>query len=243
MFYTGAYRYNYFDMSKRGSRQDIKPESKWVIDIANLIKAKESFEKTTSPETLQKKLLREDMFENVACIKEYGLMELYSLYKSQVPGIKYTPKFSGEEDADNASERDILLSERRRIERALSRLKSLYLYSEEDMAEKDYIIEKKQLDEQLEKVNARLDELSEGLTSQFSISDDELMSKASYFIMSQKLSDKRFVNYRRLLEETDPRILKDFINSVSSNFCIENGKIRSITFKNGIIHEFVYKDD
>lgn len=100
------------------------------------------------------------------------------------------------------------------------------------MVEKDYIIEKK-----------RLDELSEGLTSQFSISDDELMAKASYFIMSQKLSDKRFVNYRRLLEETDPRILKDFINSVSSNFCIENGKIRSITFKNGIIHEFVYKDD
>lgn len=340
MFYTGAYRYNYFDMSKRGSRQDVKPESEWVIVkehhpaivpkerwrnvvltlernqrgwgtsgktynrknihvfaglltcgccganmsatsngrelkggyrpsiyacmshrknngclnkyitdttlgsfvlnyIANLIKAKESFEKTTSPETLQKKLLREDMFENVACIKEYGLMELYSLYKSQVSGIKYTPKLSAEEDADNASERDILLSERRRIERALSRLKSLYLYSEEDMAEKDYIIEKKQL----EKVNARLDELSEGLTSQFSISDDELMSKASYFIMSQKLSDKRFVNYRRLLEETDPRILKDFINSVSSNFCIENGKIRSITFKNGIIHEFVYKDD
>ena len=31
MFYTGAYRYNYFDMSKRGSRQDIKPESEWVI--------------------------------------------------------------------------------------------------------------------------------------------------------------------------------------------------------------------
>lgn len=243
MFYTGAYRYNYFDMSKRGSRQDIKPESEWVIDIANLIKAKESFEKTTSPETLQKKLLRGVMFENVACIKEHGLMDLYSLYKSQVSGIKYTPKLTDEDDADNGSERDILLSERRRIERALSRLKSLYLYSEEDMAEKDYIIEKKQLDEQLEKVNARLDELSEGLTSQFSISDDELMSKASYFIMSQKLSDKRFVNYRRLLEETDPRILKDFINSVSSNFCIENGKIRSITFKNGIIHEFVYKDD
>ena len=344
MFYTGAYRYNYFDMSKRGSRQDIKPESEWVIVeehhpaivpkerwrnvvltlernqrgwnasgktysrknihvfaglltcgccganmsatsncrelkggyrpsiyacmshrknsgcpnkyitdttlgpfvlnyIANLIKAKESFGKTTSPETLQKKLLRGEMFGNVACIKEHGLMELYSLYKSQVSGIKYTPKPTGEEDADNSSERDILLSERRRIERALSRLKSLYLYSEEDMAEKDYIIEKKQLDEQLEKVNARLDELSEGLTSQFSISDDELMAKASYFIMSQKLSDKRFVNYRRLLEETDPRILKDFINSVSSNFCIENGKIRSITFKNGIIHEFVYKDD
>lgn len=344
MFYTGSYRYNYYDMSKRGSRQDVKPESEWVIVsehhpalvskerwrnvlftlehnqrgwsssnksynrknthvfaglltcgccganmsatsnsrtlkggyrpsiyacvshrkgdgcpnkyvsdaalgpfvlnyIANLIRAKESFGKTTSLETLQKKLLRGEVFENVAYIKQQGLKELHSLYKSRVSGIKYTPSLKREEDADNSSEHDILLSERRRIERALSRLKSLYLYSEEDMAEKDYIIEKKQLNEQLEKVNARLDEISKGLTSQFPISDEELIAKASYFIMSQKLSDKRYVNYRRLLEETDPRILKDFINSVSSNFCIENGKIRSISFKNGIIHEFAYKDD
>jgi len=344
IFYTGAYRYNYFDMSKRGSRQDIKPESEWVIIpehhpaiiteerwrnvllileqnrrgwkasgktyhrknvhvfaglltcqlcgatmsatsssrelkggyrpsiyacmshrkgtgctnkyisdtvlgpfvlnyIANLIKAKASFGKTTSPETLHKKILRGDMFSEVTGIKEHGLMELYSLYRSQISGIKYIPASIDTEETDSASERDILLSERRRIERALSRLKTLYLYAEADMAEKDYIIEKKQLDEQLDKVNSRLEEISKGLTAQFSISDDELLAKASYFIMSQKLSDKRFVNYRRLLEETDPRILKDFINTVTCNFCIENGKIRSITFKNGIIHEFMYKDD
>lgn len=344
MFYTGAYRYNYFDMSKRGSRQDIKPESEWVIVkdhhpaiieeerwrrmcqmlehnqrgwlngnktysrknthvfaglltcgccgatmsatsncrelkggyrpsiyacmshrkgngctnkfisdttigpfvlnyIANLIKAKESFGKSTTPETLQKKLLRGEMFSNVACIKEHGLLELHKLYKSNLSGIKYTPQVAAVEGVEGASERDTLLSERRRLERALSRLKSLYLYSEEDMSEKDYIIEKKQLEDQLAKTNQRLDELSKGMSEQFTLSDDELLAKASYFILSSKLKDKRFVDYRRLLEEIDPRILKDFINSVSTNFCIENGKIRSITFKNGIIHEFVYTDD
>lgn len=344
-FYTGTYRYNYYDMSKRGSRQDIKPEDEWVLVvdhhpaivdverwqrvtaylehnrrgwqsagktytrknvhafaglltcgvcggvmsatsncrthkdgyrpsnyacmshrknscctnkyitdtkigpfalnyIANLIKARESFGKTTSPETLQKKLLRGDMFKDVVCIKEHGLLDLHSLYKSQVSGVKYQPPRMAAEDGKNpASERDILLTERRRLERALSRLKSLYLYSEEDMSEREYVIEKNNLSESLSKVNARLEELEKGLTSQFSISDEELIAKASYFIMSQKLSDKRYVDYKRLLKETDPKILKDFINSVSSNFCIKNGRIESITFKNGIIHEFVYKDE
>lgn len=344
-FYTGTYRYNYYDMSKRGSRQDIKPEDEWVLVvdhhpaivdverwqrvtaylehnrrgwqsagktytrknvhafaglltcgvcggvmsatsncrthkdgyrpsnyacmshrknsgctnkyitdtkigpfalnyIANLIKARESFGKTTSPETLQKKLLRGDMFKDVVCIKEHGLLDLHSLYKSQVSGVKYQPPRMAAEDGENpASERDILLTERRRLERALSRLKSLYLYSEEDMSEREYVIEKNNLSESLSKVNARLEELEKGLTSQFSISDEELIAKASYFIVSQKLSDKRYVDYKRLLKETDPKILKDFINSVSSNFCIKNGRIESITFKNGIIHEFVYKDE
>lgn len=344
-FYTGAYRYNYYDMSKRNSRQDIKPEGEWVVVenhhpaivepirwkgviellernrrgwqsagktyvrknihvfaglltcgicggtmsatsngrplkggyrpsnyacmshrknngctnkyitdtkigpfvlnyIANLIRAKESFGKTTSPETLMKKLLRGDVFKDVVRIKEPGLMELYNLYRSQVSGVKYeskTAERSGSSDA--ASERDVLLTERRRLERALSRLKSLYLYSEEDMSERDYVIEKNRLSESLGKVNDRLDKFNDGLSSQFSISDEELLAKASYFIMSQKLLDKRFVDYKRLLKETDPRILKEFINSVSSNFCIKNGRIQSVTFKNGIIHEFVYADE
>lgn len=86
------------------------------------------------------------------------------------------------------------------------------------------------------------EKLEKGFTSQFSISDEELIAKASYFILSQKLIDKKDVNYKCLLKKTDSKILKDFINSVSSNFCIKNGRIESITFNNGIIHEFVYKD-
>ena len=92
----------------------------------------------------------------------------------------------------------------------------------------------------MEKVDARLNEISKALTSRFDMSDDELLKTASYFFINQELADKRFVDYRRLLKASDPRVVKNFITSVTSNFCIENGKIRSITFRNGIIHEFVY---
>lgn len=341
-FYTGSYRYNYFDMSKRGSRQDVKPESEWVIIkdhhpalveedrwravcaaleqnqrgcnastysrknvhvfaglltcgccgsnmsatsssrelkggyrpsiyacmshrkksgcpnkfisdttlgpfvlnyISNMIKARESFGKTTSPETLQKKLLRGDLFANVASIKAPGLLELHALYKSGVTGVKYTPQSFAQQGGPETTEEGSLASEQRRVDRALARLKALYLYSDESMSEKDFLIERGQLESQLAEVNAKLDALHKNTSHQFDMSDDELLEKASYFILTSKLRDKRFVNYRKLLEELDPRILKDFVNSVSSNFCIENGKIRSITFKNGITHEFVYLDD
>ena len=235
-FYTGVYRYNYHDFSKRGSLQDIKPEDEWVlvqdhhpaiIDesrqktvlqildrnnrgwmsagmtytrknvhifaglltcgccgntmsatsnsrrkngyrpsnyacmshrkntgcpnkfvtdtkigpfilnyIANMMKAKESFGKTTSIETLQKKLLRGDAFSDVAYIKEPGLLDIYNLYKAGVSGTKYKIPSAAQPSADSASERDILLTERRRIDRAMARLKSLYLYSESDMSER-----------------------------------------------------------------------------------------------------------
>jgi hypothetical protein len=46
-----------------------------------------------------------------------------------------------------------------------------------------------------------------------------------------------------LLKEIDPRILKDFIKTVSNNYCIKNGRVMSITFKNGIKHEFIYKEN
>ncbi|MCC8047552.1 MAG: hypothetical protein LIO52_00460, partial [Oscillospiraceae bacterium] len=105
------------------------------------------------------------------------------------------------------------------------------------------IIEKNKLDEQLEKVNARLKEIQRDSSALISIDDDELMQRASRFVLSQKLQDKRYVDYEKLIGQIDPRVLKDFINSVSTNFCIKNGRVTSITFKNGITHEFIYKDE
>lgn len=210
--------------------------------IANMIKAKNSFGKSTTIETLQKKLLRGEYFKDVLCIKEHGLTELYNLYKSQINGLEYlTPTSSAMTNQEQ--ERDVLLAEKRRAERAMARLQSLYLYSDEDMSEKDFISEKSKLDESLKKVNSRLDELNRDFSSEFSISDEELLNKASYFIISQKLADKRFVDYEKLIMLIEPVVLKNFINSVITNFCIKDGKITQITFKNGIIHEFIYKPE
>ncbi len=211
--------------------------------IANMMRARESFGKTTSEQTLEKKLLRGEMFSKVEHIKEDGLHQLYLLYRSGVTGEQFNPQYVDAEPNEIARERNSLLSEHRSVERAMERLKNLYLYSEENMSEKDYVIEKAQLVERLEKIDARLDEIQAGFSGQFDLTDNELLEKASYFVLSQRLLDKRFIDYRRLLEESEPQVLKEFINTVISNFCILDGKIISITFKNGIIIEFDYKSE
>ena len=73
------------------------------------------------------------------------------------------------------------------------------------------------------------------------ISDEAFMQKASQFILTQQLLDKRYVNYERFIRKIDPKIVKDFLNETVSNFCIKDGLTTSILLKNGIELRFSYK--
>lgn len=209
--------------------------------IANLIRASNSFGKSTSIETLEKKLLRGDMFSQVDHIERPGLKELYNHLRSGFDPLDFeTRTVDAAESGAAIQERDLLLSEKRRLERALNRLKSLFLYGEEAMAEKDYLVERKQLMDSLEEKDARIEELEAEVASSITMSDEEFMAKASYFILSQQLQDKRFVDYEKFIRKIDPQIVKDFLNSVVTNFCIKNGLTASILFKNGVELRFSY---
>lgn len=208
--------------------------------IANMIRASNSFGKATSIETLEKKLLRGAVFSDVDHIGRPGLEELYNLLRAGIGVAEYRQPTKPDEAV--VQERDLLLSERRRLERALNRLKSLYLYSEDTMSEADYIIERNNLSTALDDVCSRLDEI-EASVGATSMSDDEFIAKASYFIMAQNLLDRRYVNYESFVRHIDPAIPKNFLRSIVQNFCIRDGKIVSILFKNGIQHEFFYKAD
>ncbi len=210
--------------------------------VANLIRASNSFGKSTSIETLEKKLLRGDMFSQVDHIERPGLEELYTHLRSGFDPLAFeTCTVDAAESGTAIQERDLLLSEKRRLERALNRLKSLFLYGEEAMAEKDYLVERKQLMDALEEKDARLEELEAEVASSITMSDEEFIAKASYFILSQQLQDKRFVDYGKFIRKIDPQIVKDFLNSVVTNFCIKNGLTTSILFKNGVEVRFSCK--
>jgi hypothetical protein len=53
----------------------------------------------------------------------------------------------------------------------------------------------------------------------------------------------RAIEYENFIAKIDPQIVKDFLNSIVSNFCIKNGLTTSILFKNGIFLEFSYKGE
>ncbi len=210
--------------------------------IANIIKAQNNFGVSTDIEIFEKKLLRGEVFSNVAGIERTGLQEMYDMLRSGKSDTDiYKPKVVTS-DGTEPSERDLLLSEKRKKERALARLKTLYLYNEEGIPEKDYFIEKKSLTDELTKIDNRLNEIEKEAASAFSISDDDFMAKASYFIMSQQLLTKRYVNFDALIRKIDPKIIKDFIDSVIKKIVISDGKVVSILFKNGIEHKFLYSE-
>lgn len=209
--------------------------------IANLIRASKSFGKTTTIETFQKKLLRGEMFADVDAVERPGLEEMYNLIKSGKSGVSFMPEDDEETGTGQVEERALLLADKRRKERAMKRLLAAYLYDDAAIPEKDFILERKRLSDSIEAVDARIAELDKSIANSFNLSDEEFMAKASFFIVSQRLADKRFVNYESFIKAADPKTVRDFITSVIQNFCILDGKIRVITFKNGIEHRFIYK--
>lgn len=123
----------------------------------------------------------------------------------------------------------------------LSRLKSLYLYNDEAISERDYLLEKKSLEDAIKKIDRRLEEIERSSSKHFSLTDDEFMAKASIFIMTHQLQNKRFIKFDKLIKKIDPQIVKEFVNSVVQKIVIKNGRVTSIRFKNGLEHKFLYK--
>lgn len=227
-------------------------QNKYVSDVtlgpfvlnffANLIKASNSFGKSTSIETLEKKLLRGDALSIVDHIERPGLEELYNHLRS---GFDEKPfdslAVNAAEASSDVQERDLLLADKRRLERALKRLNAIYLYGDEEIPGKDFILDRKSITDSLQQIDDRLKELDAAAVFDVSLSDDEFMEKASQFILTQQLLDKRSVNYEKFIRKIDPRIVKDFLNETVSNFCIKDGLTTSVLLKNGIELRFCYK--
>lgn len=246
-----GYRPSIYACSRKRRFDDC--ENKYISDvvvapfvlnyIANVIKAQNNFGKSTPIDTFERKLLRGTMFSDVEHIEQVGLQEMYDMLRSGVSDAVYTSRtlsdIAGAQEL--ADERDLLVAERRKKERALARLKSLYLYNDEAISESDYLLERKSLSDSIAAIDKRLEEIEKHSSRQFTLSDDEFMAKASMFIMTHQLQDKRFIDFEKLIRKIDPVIVKEFINSVTQKIVIKQGRIASIRFKNGLEHKFLYK--
>lgn len=209
--------------------------------LSNFIRAQRSFGRTTDLATLSKKLLRGPYFEGVK-ISDESLAMIRRLFMIDRFGIDEYAPILAPVSADAPDEREILDRERMRLERAIQRLKTLYLYSDDSMPEKDFIRENTSLTESLAKVNQRITELDENAVELDVLNtDDELfMQQASYLIITEELLSRRHVNYEKVIRVLDKRTLKNFINSIVQNFCIFDGKVTEISFKNGVKVQFQY---
>lgn len=243
-----GWRPSIYGCSKR-RHNDTKCRNKYISDIilgpfvfnyiANIIRSKEAVNAKTGLDALEKKLLRGSVFCDVESIGAEGLGQLLDLMQAGSTGIEYRPPRVLEKSAASISEREVLQTRKRKHEIALNRLKTLYLYGDSEMAEKDFIIEQKRIMDQINEIDEALHSMKD--EDDGPLADDEFIEKASYFIMVQKLLDDRTVDYEKYIRRIDPMVPRAFLRSVISKITVEDGRVASIEFKNGMVHTFSYK--
>lgn len=207
--------------------------------ILNVINAQKGFEKISSPADLESRLLRGDAFRDVAKIDSASVAALYEMLSSFSPADSVLlKKPTVKKDLDPELRK--LRADKRKAERALARLDHIYLYSNKQMSDKEYLVKKNDLMTDLKELDKSIGLLTSESWAQ-SLSDDDFLEQASSFIISQRLQEREYIYFQGLAESTDPAVSRAFFVSIIDSVRMRNGVVETLTFKNGISHTFTYK--
>lgn len=207
--------------------------------ILNVINAQKSFDKISSPADLESRLLRGDAFRDVVKIDSASVAALYEMLSSFSPADSVLlKKPTVKKDLDPELRK--LRADKRKTERALTRLDHIYLYSNKQMSDKEYLVKKNDLMTDLKELDKSIGLLTSESWAQ-SLSDDDFLEQASSFIISQRLQEREYIYFQGLAESTDPAVLRAFFVSIIDSVRMRNGLVETLTFKNGISHTFTYK--
>lgn len=239
--YTCPIRRKYTSACPNPSVTDLVIGETFFNYILNMLNAQRDFGSIKDEQQLMKYLIRGNAFSHVTGIEESCVHELYEIFKSgKTNGVIYGRGLTVEEQDKQPDKSDELKKDKTRIERALDRLRNLYLFDEASMSETEYITKRQELMEKLDDINEQIGMLNADEWYQ-SISDLEFMQKATEFLISQNLTERNYVSYERLAREVGPESLREFVVSVLDSITLAHGKVNSIIFRNGLSVKFIYK--
>ena len=208
--------------------------------MLNMLNAQKNFSDISSPQDLQDALLIGDTFRYIDHIESDGLNDLFNMLSSgKVKGAVFG-KSAKVKKKKAVSELSKLRNEKQKIERAIDRLTGLYLYSEDAMSESEFIIQKAKLTESLDEINEQIGFANSDEWNQ-SVSDEEFVRRASEFIITQRLTDRNYISYKRLALSVDAAVLRTFVSSIIDSIYMDAGRVSQIIFKNGLSHTFIPK--
>ncbi len=209
--------------------------------IKNIVQATKQAEEIATLETLESILLSGPEFKDIAGIDHAGLsaaFEALSGGPAAVVQYKPVPLDTAAPVVDKAA---ILASEKEKNLKALERLKRLYLFDDTAMSEKEYLETKQglevrnaQIENELAEIRA--DESNPGTAAGF-------INSASSFLVAHKLNQAEHINYKEFAPLVDDAVLKEFAATVIERITVINGKVDSVTFKNGMEHKFLRKEE
>lgn len=207
--------------------------------VLNMMHAKDHFPAIHNTSDLQDALLRGGPFQDVDHIGRDGLESYFNmLTTTPLDGKRFRkPKKVNTIDPELKK----LRAEKRKTERALDRLMNLYLYADNPISEKDFIIRKQALEDYLKEINENLGMIDRGRGIE-TISDENFIKRASYFIMSKELAGKDYIYFKKLAMDMDPEILQGFFHEIIDSIIMDGSNVKEIIFRNGLSNTFYYKN-
>lgn len=202
--------------------------------IANLLRAKQKLTKKSNLNDLEKILLNGKVFTDIkidrASLERILVMILYTSTDNIFLKSKNSTKKILPFEVNN------LKKEKEKNKRALERLEDLYLFSDESMSKKDYLLKKQKLDSTLKEIDIKLKELNKDNGNE---DNDTFLQRASHFMISNELLSKKTVDYKKLITSMDKELIKEFINSLIKELYVTDGKVDMIHFKNDLVVNFI----
>lgn len=204
--------------------------------VLNIYNCKKSWSISNTTDELAASVLCGRTFSQISRMKHGSLEDLYTLMDSVAEIDVFSAVLPSA--TVHTSPKKSLIEQRHKLLRAMDRLKSLYLYDDSAISEREFIVEQSKLTTELEKVDAELEKLD---TDDDCISDSAFVERASEFIITQNLKDRNYINYKRLASTVERATLRSFFNSIIDTIVYDNGCITSVIFRNGLDLNFEYK--
>ena len=207
--------------------------------VLNLLHAHQNQRFISSPADLQGYLLSGHVFSNIDHIEYDDLVEAFNVITSV--GTKdifgrFKKKHSNLRRVRSQS--SILKMQITNNERALERLKNIYLFDPQGMPPEEYKQKRMEIEERIAKFRS---DLEKSIASTGEIDDADFVTQASRFILEQEMSGKRYIYYKALAKSLDPSLLRDFVDTILDTITIADGVMTGIAFRNGIQIRFIPK--
>lgn len=238
---------NYVCSRKRKSTSSC--DSKYITDatlapfilnlVSNIIAAKGETDANMTADILERKLLSGPVFSGVSHITKSGLNALLEALRNDETVVEYKASFASDDDAGTASFLNSLMDQRRKKELALRRLKSVFLYGEQEFPQSDFIRENKQLMDDIERIDQQIEDITDSEVTTSAL-DKAFIEKSSYFIMVEHILSADKDDPMSFIRAVDTTVVKTFVKAIIRKIVVTGGQITEVQFRNGLSLEFNY---
>lgn len=210
--------------------------------ISNVIRLRTAFRPQWSLARIQRFLLQDENFREVASLSADTLRRVQSILLGYTVGTaeyQAGQDMRGHGNATAQAREANLRAELERKKRALSRLTHLFLYAEDEMHEADFLREKRSLQDDIASLQDDLAKAEQASVFATSMTDEKFLQKAARLLFQDAMGHGS-IDFPGLALHVGKLELKNFINAVIEQIIVLDGRITQLTFRNGEVHTFLY---